>query len=340
MRRVFLLATLLLAGCGLRSPIQHSVLIAPDETSERVTVSVTTEFASDLGSSREVIERVRRVRQAFLDGRDEWSIRFANVENQSERIAIEKQSGVLRKAEHSGVMPMDDLQRFFADTGVTIQSTRGEEWTELAIYAGASTRATREQRERVAAALKEWSNDARRYLKALHAFYAYIDREPLRAEPMFTLLFGEEKGAIEEEDALVRDLSAAMDRMVEHLEPAKGDAFPLDEEFDLVFNPLPGEIVLRAPSPIISSDGFERRGDLLVIRRASLIDALATLESRWITPDLLGMVIRSDAEKRELPDAEAFARMPRRRNAIPTPADLEAAFLTQLRPPPAYRARW
>ena len=68
-----------------------------------------------------------------------------------------------------------------------------------------------------------------------------------------------------------------MGAIIDHVNQAKQQGVTLDEEFDLVFNPLPAAIVLHLPASIISSDGFEQRDERTVaIPRAGLIDAMAS----------------------------------------------------------------
>ncbi len=334
------MTALLLSGCGLRAPIRNTIVIEPDDTVRNATITVLTEFSTE-ATNRAVKERLRVARAAALDGRDEWSARFGNLTVQTERIFFEKQRGTLSRVERSAVVAIDDLQRFFADTGISVQITRGEGWSELALYPGASTRATRQQRERVNSSLKTWSADAVRYLRALHHLYWYLDREPQRAEPAFRALFSEETILNDEEESLVTEVDKATDTILEHMKLAESEATTLDEEFDLVYNPFPGEIVVKLPRQITAVEGFARRGaDSAAISRAGLLDAAAALEGRWFSPDPLAILLRADDSKSDVPDAATLAKQPRRSTEVPSAGEVEKAFLEQLRPAATYRVRW
>lgn len=338
-RRALLL--LLLTGCGLRAPIRNTIAIEPDERVRNATITVVTEFSTEPGS-RAVSERLRAARLAMLDGRDEWSPRFGSVTAFSERIAFDKERGVLKSAQRTAVIDVDDLQRFFTDTGITVQLTRGEGWTELAFFPGTASRATRLQRDRVAASLKTWTADAQRYLQAMAHLYSYLDREPHRAESAFAAIFSDEEQLAEEEESLVGEVKRAMDAILEHMKLDESEATTLDEEFDLVYNPFPGEIIVKLPRQVIAVEGFTRRdGDSVAIRRSGILDAAAALEGRWLAPDPLAMLMHADEAQKELPpDAAALAKMPRKRTATPSRSEIEDAFVEQLRPAATYRVRW
>lgn len=339
-RRTLLLA-LLLTGCGLRAPIRNTIAIEPDEKGRNATITVVTEF-STMPASRAVSERLRAARLATLDGRDEWSPRFGSVTALSERIAFDKERGVLKSAQRTAVIDIDDLQRFFTDTGITVQITRGEGWTELSYFPGSATRASRLQRDRVALALKTWTADAQRYLRAMNHLYSYLDREPHRAEVAFEAIFSDDEEQLaKEEVSLVGEVKRAMDSILEHMKLDESEATTLDEEFDLVYNPFPGEIIVKLPRPVIAAEGFTRRdGDSVAIRRSGILDAAAALDGRWLAPDPMAMMLKTEEAQKELPDAATLARMPRKRTATPSRSEIEDAFVEQLRPAATYRVRW
>ena len=335
-----LLAVLLLAACGLRDPIRNTMTIEPDDDRRRVTVSMRTEIAPD-ADDRSENGRLAEARASIVNGRDPWTARFASLNAESERVIYEKSYGTLRRAEWSAKIPREDLQHFLAETG-TVQMTDGERWTELAFYPTASTRATRQQREHVLAAMRTWATDAVHYFRALDRLYSYLDRQPLRATPVFTILLSDEQtSTIEEEDALIKAVTEAMGAIIDHVNQAKQQGVTLDEEFDLVFNPLPAEIVLHLPASIISSDGFERRDErTAAIPRAGLIDAIASLEGRWATPDPLAIIARASDTNSNGPKAEDVAAIKRHSTPAVTVDEVEKALAERLRPAGAYRVRW
>jgi hypothetical protein len=336
-----LVAVVLLAACGLRSPVKDTVVIEPDDVRRHVAVTARTEIA-DNGKDASENARLVELRAAIVDHRDAWTARFATVNPESERATYEKSRGLLRRAERTVRMTVDDLQRLLSDCG-TIQITDGDHWTELALYPSSSTRATRQQREHVELAMHTFSADVVRYLRALDRLYSYLDHAPDRATPVFIIFLSdkEERSTIEEEDALLTEVDKAMDRIIDHVDEAKKQGVTLDEEFDLVFNPLPGEIVVRLPSPILSSEGFERRDERTVaIPRAALTDAIASLEGRWASPDPLAIIARASDTNTDMPKPAEVAARPRHSTPTVTVDEVEKALAARVRPAAAYRVRW
>jgi len=344
MRRSLLPFVLLLAACGIRGPITTNVTLAPDEGGSRVRITAITDFASS-ASGPAMSARVNAARDNVLNYRDEWSPRFRQVELESERLVLERNGGVLSHVEQSVVINRDVIQPVFADTGISISMTRGEGWSQLDIYPGTSTRATRQQREHVERMLHVWSEEAARYFAAVHRVYGYLDAHPDRAQPVFTILFSDkdgERSTIDDEQVLIDDLAAAMQHISDRLRADEKDAYTLDEEFDLVYNPFPGEITLRAPREIVSVENFAKTSaDTAVIRRSGLLDAMSALEGRWIAPDPMAMVLRAgDSDKTPMPSAAELAAMPRRSTAMVTAEEIRKAVVEKLKPATAYRVRW
>jgi hypothetical protein len=226
-RRAMLL--LLLTACGLRNPVKNTFVIEPDDDRRHVVVTARIDIAEN-GNDPAENERLVEARAAIADRSDPWTARFANLNADSERVVYEKSGGVLRHAERSARIRIDDLQRFLSDCG-TVQMTESERWIELAFYPSSSTRATRRQREHVETAMHTWSADAVRYLRALDRLYAYLDREPQRAKPLFAILFSdkEEKSTIEEEEALLTAVNDAMQTVIDHVGDSR-QGVTLDEE--------------------------------------------------------------------------------------------------------------
>jgi hypothetical protein len=335
------LLMILASACGLRSPVSHRVAIDIERDGEHARVTATTELSRSTSDAME--QRIAVMRDAILSGHDEWSNRFGSLTLESERVILDKERGELRRAEHSGVMKRDDLQRFFGDTPVLTKFTRGDVWAELAIYAGSSARATRPQREEVQRTLDEWSRNAARYVNSMGRLYEFIDRHPQRAEAAFTLLFAEENMAHskdEEEDALVNGARDAMDALSKQFDTARKSAWSIDEEFDLVYNPFPAEIVVHTPHPITTFDRFAKKGDDTVyIRRAGLLDAIRALEGKWLAPDPLAMMMRADEDHAEMPTNRELAAMPRTTTHM-TAKEIEDAVVEALTPGTVYRVRW
>ena len=187
------------------------------------------------------------------------------------------------------------------------------------------------------------SADVVRYLRALDRVYTYLDHVPDRATPVFTILLSdkEERSTIEDEDALLTDLNKAMTILVDHVDEARNQGVTLDEEFDLVFNPLPAEVVVRTPASITSFEGFEKRDDHTVaIPRAGLVQAIASLEGRWASPDPLAIIARSSDQDTPMPKPEDVAAQPRHSTSTVTAEEVEQALAARVKPAAAYRVRW
>jgi hypothetical protein len=335
------LAALAAGACGVRSPITNRVTLDFDKDDSRVTVTAVTEIAAEVPTPA-MMRRAERVREALLAGHDEWSNRFDAVQAESERLLFVKKRGLLQKVEHSAVIDCDQLQQFFADVPMTIALTRGDGWTELAIYASSSTRATRQQRDYADKAMYAWCLEAARYLEAMNALYDYLAGRPDRGRPVFTILFSRDAQAVDKrEQALIEPVSRLMDSIFARVREAEGETFGLDELTDLVYNPFPAEIVVRVPRTLVAVENFEKRSeDTVAIRPASLADAVASLEGRWLSPDPLAQAIRADQSDGEMQGAEWFAAQPRRSSALVTALDIQAALVEKLRPANEYKVRW
>ena len=343
LRRLALAAfALLLGACGMRGPVASRVTIAPLNDPNRLSITVATDIESHTaGPAMEA--RVTEIREALLAGRDEWSPRFASVPAEAERIVIERKYGLLRHVEHSATIDPDDLQRFFSDTGMTLTLTRGEGWTELTIYPGASTRATRAQREHVEKTLAAWSQDAARYFNAVDRLYLFLAQHPQRAEGIFDMLLGDrQRPPNEEEQALVDTVTDAMDRLTQRLQADEADAITIDEEFDLVYSPFSAEMAVHTPRDITQFEHFEKRAtDLAVIHRAGILDAMSALEGRWLSPDPLAILLRAgQTDDSKLPSPASVAALPRRSTPALTASEVQKAVIEELRPASVYRVRW
>lgn len=335
-RIVLLLLLATLAACDVRPVIKRRVTLDFAGDRQYVRVSAVT----DLGvSGRGAIQqRLAAEQEALRSETDEWSKRIASVAPLSEEIVTKRQNGAISRVEHSAVFERNDLQRFFSDLPLTVTLMRGDGFSELSIYPGASTRATRAQREEVRAMLETVAADAARYINATSSLYQYLDSHPERATAVFTILYDEKQNStIDEEEALIAAVRTTADALLKRMEASERNAFTIDEEFDLVYNPFPVEIAVHAPREILAADGFEKTAaDAAFIRRAGLLDALGALEERWISPNLFRAAILDE----EPPPAEELARMPRKWTPMLTASEIEAAVVERLRPASVYRLRW
>ena len=69
--------------------------------------------------------------------------------------------------------------------------------------------------------------------------------------------------------------------------------------------------------------------------------ALAALEGRWLSPDLVtAMIAPVPHEQQPEPDPESFATLTRRFRPAPSPPEVAAALRAELVPPELHRVRW
>jgi hypothetical protein len=264
-------------------------------------------------------------------------MRFSGLNIDNERIIVDRANGRITGVERQTTIDRNELPKFFNDMSVTVSLLPNNGYTELTIIPGASSRATRQQRERVLATLHQWSTEAAAYVDALGHLYEYLDANPQRAQAAFTILLGDhdQKSTIDEEQSLLEAVWNTADRLSERMRPKETDAYMVDEEFDLVFNPFPGEIVVVTPKTASGVENFDKRdATTFVIPRRGLLDAISSLEEKWITPDPFAMSIRGE------PKVDELVKMPRHWSAIVTASEIEKAVSERLKPASVYRVRW
>lgn len=329
------------AACAVDPPVSTRVALHFDRDGHRVQITSTTNLKRDweAGASQ---PRLASAREPILAGTDEWANRFAAMETERQRATLDWEFGDLTRAERTAVAERDQLQQFFGDTSLTLQLTSGEGWTELTIWTGTASRATDEQRNAVEVMLDGWSRDGARYIEAVGALYEYLDARPKRAQPLLAILFaGEDHHAEDErEEAFLQDVRASLRRILARIDTSRNNAFSIDEQFDLAFNPFPAPMTVQTPSAILAAENFTRIGpDSVEIPRAGITDALQTLEGLWVSPDPLAILVRADGETKP-PNAETIAGMKRKHTSAVTSADVRQAIVNALQRSDLYRVRW
>jgi hypothetical protein len=214
--------------------------------------------------------------------------------------------------------------------------TRGEGFSELAIYPGASSRATREQQRKFEEELDAWSAEVARYFTAVRHLYRYLDENPGRAQYVFAaLIAGKDEDAppvTEDEQPLLDEVVEAMVAIGNRLERQNAQAQTLTEWADLIFNPFPARVTVKVQGEVLASEGF---GKDLVIEPVDLLKTVGSLEGRWISPDPLAALLRD-----EIPTPQQLAAMPRRAAVVSSARDVTTALREQLARPRAYVVRW
>ncbi len=339
MRRIFIAAIVFAFAASCGTVVHHDLTLTFDDSGERVTVAAATSIPTTKDSK----DRARddRLREDVLAGRDEWGLRFANANPESYRVVFDRAKGELIRAERSARIDTSDLQKIFFDVSVSAVVTRGDGWAELAIYPGTSTRATRPQRDDAEKKLRAYSERAVRYFAAVRTMYDYMNEHPPRAKEIFAGLFRDEDDAQQpllstEERDLVIVLRTALNALT-----GDDDTEQLEAEADLVYNPLPARIVVHVPGEPLAVEGFAIGKDRdLIAEPPSLLEAVASLEGRWVTPDPLAFATRPDAGSDPASEAALIAAMPRRASAVVGAIEVSDAIVQKLRPAPRYRVRW
>lgn len=338
-RSVVLAAAALFAvtACNVQPAIRNRVTLDfSDSDVRRMQLNTLVELRTDpVGPAMHA--RLAAARDAIAAGRDEWTIRYDAAEPEATRVTIDRIRGRISRHETLATIDRDRLQRFFGDTSLSITLTRANGITELTIIPASSNRATREQRERVSATLESWSRDAARYVNEVGNLYRYLEANPQRAETAFRLMLEEtgERSTVEEEQALIDAVIEAGGRILDRLDRREG-GMTVDEEFDLVYNPFPAEIIVRTPRPFVANENFTRLGDDSVsVTRGGLLTAIDSLDEKWISPNPLAHLLHD-----EKPDIAALVGQTRRYSAGVTPAEIQRAVVERLRPASVYRLRW
>ncbi len=339
MKRALLAAVLFAFAASCGRIVHHDLTLTFDDHGERVEVAAAT----SIPTTKDSHDRGRddQLREDILAGRDEWGLRFANANPESYRVMLDRAHGELIRAERIARIENTDLQKIFFDVAVSAVVTRGDGWAELAIYPGTSTRATRPQRDDAEKRLRAYSERAVRYFSAVRTMYEYLNEHPPRAQELFAALFRDEDDA---QPSLItaeeHDLVTAMRRAVNALTQDE-DTEALEAEADLVYNPLPARIVVRVPGEPLLVEGFEpgRAGELVAEPR-SLLQAVASLEGRWVSPDPLAFSLRPGGGGDSDKEAALIAAMPRHTTSVVGAIEVGQAIVQQLRPAPRYRVRW
>lgn len=318
--------------------MRHVVSLAFSDTGDLVTISATTTLGTAKAGTPEYAQSEEE-REALLAGRDQWSVRFANADPESDRVMMQRTRGQLQSVEHSATIASENLQRFFFDTQVTVTFLRGEGWAELTIYPGTSARASRQQKQRVEKMLAVYSQRAARYFEAVRSMYFYLEEKPPRAKELFTAVYRDDKDKpvilSDDEQSLVDAARSAIDGLF-----SSDEAQAVDRDFDLVFNPFPAEVRVLVRGEVLMNEGFTKAEDTLVIKMPTAFEAVTKLEGRWIAPDPLAAALAAKGDETPEQLATATAALPRHAASVVTASEITEALMEKMRPAPRYRVRW
>lgn len=337
-RRIAAVLMLFIAGCA-QFPVTDEMKLQFSEDGQSVLVTVDTRFQLR-GANEETNRRIDAARAAALQGTDAWSVRFSRLRPGAETFSTHKVRGALEQVSRSVEIETDELQHVFGETNVTVSVVAGDGWRELRFYPGASNRATREQQRHFATELSSWSAIVARYFAAIHRMYAYMDEHPGRAQYLFAVVMSEnnEDGVppmvTEEEQPYVDDVVQAIEAIGESMNEQESRAESFAEEVDLVHNPFPARVTVAVPGDVLAVEGFASV-KALVIEPVSLVQSVASLEGKWISPDPLAAMLREQPLT-----SRQLAEKPRRSVAFVSATSVEEAVRAQLARPRAYSVRW
>lgn len=332
--RAVLAFTLILVSCG--PFVRDEVTLSFNRPGDRVTITAAT----SLPHLKDARDRngVAQMREDLVAGRDAWSLRFANVNPERSRTTFDHELGELVGVSRAATVDTNDLQKFFYDVPISVTTLRGDGWIELTFIPGTPNRATRQQRDDAETKLRTYSTRAVAYFRSLRPLYHYLDANPDRAHDVFLALFRDEKEpspATDDEEKLIAPVREAL----EVLASTEGTE-DLEHEADLVYNPFPAVIALRTPGEPLLVEGFERdHNGTLRIAPKTLLESVAALEGRWVSPDPLAVLLRSEGGKND-DIAATLAAEPRHVEAAIQPDDVANALVDAMRPAPRYRVRF
>jgi hypothetical protein len=342
-----LLLAAALAGC-FEEPVEERVhLCFQADGSLVITAATRVNELPGSGDNAALLRRLEEVRQMLERGDDDWRRRFGLIDPLAERVVLDRVGGEVTEMRRSAAgVDAEGLRSLFADTGVAALLQVDEGRAELAISAGPSRRATREQRQAVGAAVGRWSEVLARYAGDVDALYRFLGERPERAHACLSVLFsaltrtpGEELD--EREAALVGAVDGDVSEAVQVFDLAEGEPYTVNELSHLVFDPFPGRVLVHTASAPEEIEGFARLPDgALEIPGLGLWEAFAALEGRWLDPDPLLAIVQHQRDRSRPFDLDAFVALPRRSAPPADAAAVRAALAALLAPAPVYRAVW
>jgi hypothetical protein len=118
------------------------------------------------------------------------------------------------------------------------------------------------------------------------------------------------------------------------------EAQAMDRDFDMAFNPFPAELRVFVHGEVLANEGFTKGDNYLGIKTPTALEAVAALQGRWITPDLVSVALAANQEEIGPQLAASIATLPRHASAVVTPTEITDALMEKMRPAPRYRLRW
>lgn len=336
----------IIAGC-FPDPVEESLVVRFGDGDD-ITVENVVEIHDDAGENTPLAARLGVVRDELIAERDPWSLRFSRLSPDEESYKREKAAGKVARVTRVARVTENDLARLFSDFA-TISIVSGRGWRELSISVGRAERATTRQRADVDRQLTDWSRRYILYLAATMRLYGYLGDEPLRARPVFMVLFSDlipepapqDKPMLtEDEQEMVTNVRASMDELANAMSDNGGGAYTFEELTRLVYDPFPADITVVVNGSVIENDGFQRIDtETVKLPKLSVEGSLLQLEDRWIAPDPFLARLRVDPSEKPF-DLDAFLEQERSMAPLPSPEAIRKAIDEVMTPPAKVRVRW
>jgi len=337
-----LVLLLVLTGC-FETPVHERLEISFRDDAPMV-VRAEVAFAED-PPEEAVRDRLRLVRQEYLDMRDAWTRRFERLDARYETYGWERSQGELVGVTRTAIASPERLSDLFYDTSIRADYVERDGVADLTLYAGSSQRATREQEREFRDSVDQFSRDVTAYFHAMDAVYDYLDREPDRAVVIFAALVGEDgdwESPDEDETALLEQVTDATDRVMSVLATSQSRAWSFEEISSLVNDPFPAEVVVLPGGEILELEGFERDEATGGIRvpKVSLWAAFESLRGRWLSPDPLVSLVEAGRTEGPALSPESMAAEARLSRPPADWKEVRTELMSRLTPASTYRARW
>ena len=325
---------------------EHLHLMLP--AGEVVVVTAVEEVAGPevAGSNRRLADRLDEARVEIERGWDRWRPLFEQLEPVADRTVVERVDGHTRRSVYSGVVArFEPVASLLSRVGLAAVLEAGGPIHELQLSPAGSPPATWNERQEVERRLDEWSEVVASYLAGAADLYDYLDRRPDRAVPCLSHIFdrhGAGSAPLEaQEEELVVALKDRIEAVTEVLVVGGEEAYSLNELSRRAFDPFPTRLTLTVVGEILESEGFVDHDGTLERPSVDLWSALATLEGRWIAPDLVtAMAAPGPEHLQPEPDPATFAGLPRSHAPPPDGSDVAAEIRSRLAPPDLHRVRW
>ncbi len=315
---------------------------------------MTVELASQSENNRNLERRLEAIRQSLQEGSHPWTRRFESLAADRDTISWELEQNELRRwGRKAEILDAARITDFFAATDVYAELETAEQYFELRISPGQSSRATRQQRKRVESAMEEWTQAIAEYLVLASELFDYLDDRPERARASLGALYADYleedvKDALpeitDEEEAILERLDDSISTVWQSIrEIAEDDEYSIEELSRLAYDPFPAPLTLEVEQILPGTEGFETSGkNFLFVPGLSLWSSLESLEGRWLSHDPLliqaDWISREDSPRLELDELLGLPRTSS--DPLPEADEIEAAIEQGLSPAPLYRVRW